>query len=127
MLENVIINITNTMLACFLSCLASKHSVQWTHRQLLDTRLPPTAVLNSFCFFLNIFSHLSVLVSVLQLQTMRTRCEKKKQKDATRRQEELTMEQLAEKQANADACAQVSNCCMIHFVTVIITAISLSR
>ena len=45
---------------------------------------------------------------VLQLQTMRTRCEKKKQKDATRRQEELTTEQLAEKQANADACAQVS-------------------
>lgn len=39
---------------------------------------------------------------------MRTRCEKKKQKDATRRQEELTTEQLAEKQANADACAQVS-------------------
>ena len=39
---------------------------------------------------------------------MRMRCEKKKQKDATRRQEELTTEQLAEKQANADACAQVS-------------------
>lgn len=39
---------------------------------------------------------------------MRIRCEKKKQKDATRRQEELTTEQLTEKQANADACAQVS-------------------
>ena len=39
---------------------------------------------------------------------MRMRCEKKKQKDAERRQEELTTEQLAEKQANADACAQVS-------------------
>ena len=38
---------------------------------------------------------------------MRMRCEKKKQKDAERRQEELTTEQLAEKQANADACAQV--------------------
>ena len=44
---------------------------------------------------------------VLQLQTMRVRCEKKKQKESTRRQEELTTEQLAEKQANADACAQV--------------------
>ena len=57
---------------------------------------------------------------VLQLQTMRMRCEKKKQKDAERRQEELTTEQLAEKQANADACAQVSAwlliLCQLHCI-----------
>ena len=38
---------------------------------------------------------------------MRMRCEKKKQKDAEQRQEELTTEELAEQQARADAYAQV--------------------
>jgi len=45
---------------------------------------------------------------LLQLQTMRMRCEKKRQKDATQ-QAELTAEQIAERKAKADAFAEVSH------------------
>ncbi|DBA87580.1 hypothetical protein WJX77_006083 [Trebouxia sp. C0004] len=41
-----------------------------------------------------------------QLQTMRMRCEKKRQKDATQQQAELTVEQIAERKAKADAFAE---------------------
>ncbi|DBA71402.1 TPA: hypothetical protein ACH3X2_011205 [Trebouxia sp. C0005] len=40
------------------------------------------------------------------LQTMRMRCEKKRQKDATQQQAELTAEQIAERKAKADAFAE---------------------
>jgi len=46
---------------------------------------------------------------LLQLQTMRMRCEKKRQKDATQQQAELTAEQIAERKAKADAFAEVSH------------------
>ena len=38
---------------------------------------------------------------------MRMRCEKRKQKDATQQQAELTEDQIAERRAKADAFAQV--------------------
>lgn len=40
---------------------------------------------------------------------MRMRCEKKRQKDATQQQAELTAEQIAERKAKADAFAEVSH------------------
>lgn len=46
---------------------------------------------------------------LLQLQTMRMRCEKKRQKDATQQQAELTAEQIAERKAKADAFAEVNH------------------
>jgi len=55
---------------------------------------------------------------LLQLQTMRMRCEKKRQKDATQQQAELTAEQIAERKAKADAFAEVthSTLLLLHFI-----------
>jgi len=49
---------------------------------------------------------------------MRMRCEKKRQKDATQQQAELTAEQIAERKAKADACAEVthSTLLLLHFI-----------
>ena len=53
---------------------------------------------------------------LLQLQTMRMRCEKRKQKDAIKQPAELTAEQIAERKAQADAFAEVSQA--MHFQSI---------
>ena len=53
---------------------------------------------------------------LLQLQTMRMRCEKRKQKDAIKQPAELTAEQIAERKAQADAFAEVSHA--MHFQSI---------
>jgi len=70
-------------------------------------------------------NNVDLIILFLQLQNLRMRCEKRKQKDATQQQAELTAEQIAERKAKADAFAEVrptSLSCVfvLHRVTVVV-------